>query len=153
EAYLVPHVHLQELRVVKILRQDLAAAPSAQKRFMREARLATQIKHPNVAILYDFSRLEDGSFYMVWEHIKGEHVGARLRRDGPFSIPLAIQLGVQALRGLEAIHASGIIHRDLSPDNLMIMEDRRGQPTLKIIDLGLARTLEADASFEITEVG
>jgi serine/threonine-protein kinase len=153
EVYLVRHLHLQELRVVKILRQDLATDPSAQKRFMREARLATQIKHPNVAILYDFSRLEDGSFYMVWEHIEGEDVGDRLRRAGPFPIPLAVQLGIQALRGLEAVHASGVIHRDLSPDNLMLMEDRRGQTTIKIIDLGLARTLEADANFEITQVG
>src|SRR5215210_2498976 len=153
EVYLVRHVHLQELRVVKILRQDLATDPSAQKRFMREARLATQIKHPNVATLYDFSRLEDGSFYMVWEHIQGEEVGDRVRRQGPFPVPVSVQLGIQALRGLEAIHAAVIIHRDLSPDNLMIMEDKRGQPTLKIIDLGLARTLDADASFEITQVG
>ena len=153
EVYLVRHLHLQELRVVKILRQDLAADPSAQKRFMREARLATQIKHPNVAILYDFSRLEDGSFYMVWEHIEGEDVGDRLRRAGPFPVPLAVQLGIQALHGLEAVHASGVIHRDLSPDNLMLMEDRRGQPRIKIIDLGLARTLETDAAFEITQVG
>jgi len=153
EVYLVRHVHLQELRVVKILRQDLATDPSAQKRFMREARLATQIKHPNVATLYDFSRLEDGSFYMVWEHIQGEEVGDRVRRQGPFPVPVSVQLGIQALRGLEAIHAAGIIHRDLSPDNLMIMEDKRGQPALKIIDLGLARTLDADANFEITQVG
>jgi serine/threonine-protein kinase len=153
EVYLVRHLHLQELRVVKILRQDLAADPSAQKRFMREARLATQIKHPNVAILYDFSRLEDGSFYMVWEHIEGEDVGDRLRRAGPFPVALAVQLGIQALHGLEAVHASGVIHRDLSPDNLMLMEDRRGQANIKIIDLGLARTLEADANFEITQVG
>jgi serine/threonine-protein kinase len=153
EVYLVRHLHLQEMRVVKILRQDLAADPSAQKRFMREARLATQIKHPNVAILYDFSRLEDGSFYMVWEHIEGEDVGDRLRRAGPFPIPLAVQLGIQALTGLEAVHASGVIHRDLSPDNLMLMEDRRGQMNIKIIDLGLARTLEMDANLEITQVG
>jgi serine/threonine-protein kinase len=153
EVYLVRHLHLQELRVVKILRQDLAADPSAQKRFMREARLATQIKHPNVATLYDFSRLEDGSFYMVWEHIEGDDVGDRLRRSGPFPLPLAVQLGIQALRGLEAIHQSGVIHRDLSPDNLMLTEDRRGQTAIKIIDLGLARTLEADANFEITQVG
>ena len=153
EVYLVRHLHLQELRVVKILRQDLAADPSAQKRFMREARLATQIKHPNVAILYDFSRLADGSFYMVWEHIEGEDVGDRLRRAGPFPVPVAVHLGIQALRGLEAVHASGVIHRDLSPDNLMLTEDRRGQTDIKIIDLGLARTLEADANFEITQVG
>ncbi|HEX4960293.1 MAG TPA: serine/threonine-protein kinase [Thermoanaerobaculia bacterium] len=153
EVYLVRHVHLQELRVVKILRQDLAADPSAQKRFMREARLATQIKHPNVAILYDFSTLPDGSFYMVWEHIQGQDVGDRLRRVGPFPVMVAVQLGIQALQGLEAVHATGVIHRDLSPDNLMITEDKGGNLRIKIIDLGLARTLEADASFEITQVG
>ena len=153
EVYLVRHVHLQELRVVKILRQDLAADPSAQKRFMREARLATQIKHPNVAILYDFSTLQDGSFYMVWEHIQGQDVGDRIRRLGPFPVATAVRLGIQALHGLEAVHAAGVVHRDLSPDNLMITEDKAGNLRLKIIDLGLARTLEADANFEITQVG
>ena len=153
EVYLVRHVHLQELRVVKILRQDLAADPSAQKRFMREARLATQIKHPNVAILYDFSTLQDGSFYMVWEHIQGQDVGDRIRRQGPFPVATAVRLGIQALHGLEAVHAAGVVHRDLSPDNLMITEDKAGNLRLKIIDLGLARTLEADANFEITQVG
>jgi serine/threonine protein kinase len=153
EVHLVRHVHLQELRVVKILRQDLAADPSAQKRFMREARLATQIKHPNVAILYDFATLPDGSFYMVWEHIQGQDVGDRIRRQGPFAVPVAVQLGIQALQGLEAVHATGVIHRDLSPDNLMITEDKSGNLRIKIIDLGLARTLEADANFEITQVG
>jgi serine/threonine protein kinase len=153
EVYLVRHLHLQELRVIKILRQDLAADDSAQKRFMREARLATQVKHANVAILYDFSTLPDGSFYMVWEHIEGQDVGDRIRRQGPFLVPVAVRLGIQALRGLQAIHATGVIHRDLSPDNLMITEDRSGNLRLRIIDLGLARTLEADANFEITQVG
>jgi serine/threonine protein kinase len=153
EVYLVRHVHLQELRVVKILRQDLAADPSAQKRFMREARLATQIKHPNVAILYDFSTLADGSFYMVWEHIQGQDVGDRIRRHGPFPVAAAVRLAIQALHGLEAVHATGVIHRDLSPDNLMITEDKAGNLRIKIIDLGLARALETDANFEITQVG
>jgi tRNA A-37 threonylcarbamoyl transferase component Bud32 len=153
EVYLVRHLHLQELRVVKILRQDLAGDPSAQKRFMREARLATQVKHPNVAILYDFATLPDGSFYMVWEHIRGQNVGDRLRRVGPFSVPAAVELGIQGLKGLEAVHSTGVLHRDLSPDNLMITEDKTGKLWIKIIDLGLARTLEVDANFEITQVG
>jgi serine/threonine protein kinase len=153
EVHLVRHVHLHELRVIKILRQDLAADPAAQKRFLREARLATQIKHPNVAILYDFATLPDGSFYMVWEHIQGQDVGDRIRRSGPFPVPVAIQLAIQGLHGLDAIHAAGVIHRDISPDNLMITEDKGGQLRLKVIDLGLARTLEADANLEITEVG
>jgi serine/threonine protein kinase len=156
EVYLVRHIHLHELRVIKILRQDLQTDPAAQKRFMREARLATQIKHPNVAILYDFAALPDeGSFYMVWEHIQGEDIGQWIRQNGPFPPPLAIRLGIQALRGLEAIHATGVIHRDLSPDNLMITEDKQGYQRIKIIDLGLARTLERDTSndHEITQVG
>jgi len=158
EVYLVRHVHLQELRVVKILRQDLAADPVAQKRFVREARLATQIKHPNVAILYDFARLPEGSFYMVWEHIQGQDVGDWLRERGPFPVGTAIRLGIQALRGLGAVHSAGIIHRDVSPDNLMIMENSRQQAWLKIIDLGLAKNLTPDdstssGSFEITQVG
>ncbi|MEP7013378.1 MAG: protein kinase [Acidobacteriota bacterium] len=153
EVYLVRHLHLQELRVVKILRQDLATDPVAQARFLREARLATQIKHPNVAILYDYSRLADGSFYMVWEYIEGQDVGDRLRREGPFPVAVAVQLGIQTLRGLEAIHSTGVIHRDLSPDNLMITEDRRGQLRVKIIDLGLARDPGPDANLEITKAG
>ncbi|HEV3455379.1 MAG TPA: serine/threonine-protein kinase, partial [Thermoanaerobaculia bacterium] len=158
EVYLVRHVHLQELRVVKILRQDLAADPVAQKRFVREARLATQIKHPNVAILYDFARLPEGSFYMVWEHIQGQDVGDFLRERGPFPVGTAIRLGIQALRGLGAVHSAGIIHRDVSPDNLMIMENSRQQAWLKIIDLGLAKNLAPEdstssGSFEITQVG
>ena len=153
EVYLVRHLHLQELRVVKILRQDLATDPVAQARFLREARLATQIKHPNVAILYDYSRLSDGSFYMVWEYIEGQDVGDRLRREGPFPVAVAVQLGIQTLRGLEAIHSTGVIHRDLSPDNLMITEDRRGQLRVKIIDLGLARDPGPDPNLEITKAG
>ena len=139
--------------MVKILRQDLAADDSAQKRFLREARLATQIKHPNVAILYDFALLPEGSFYMVWEHIEGEDVGEFLRKHGPAPVPVGIELGIQALRGLEAIHTTGVIHRDISPDNVMITRDRRGRLRVKIIDLGLARNLERDTSFEITQVG
>ncbi|HYN21482.1 MAG TPA: protein kinase [Thermoanaerobaculia bacterium] len=154
EVYLVRHVHLHELRVIKILRKDLQADPAAQKRFTREARLATQIKHPNVAILYDFSTLPDeDSYYMVWEHIQGEDVGDWIRRNGSIPVPLSIRLGIQALRGLEAIHSTGVIHRDLSPDNLMITEDKQGQKRVKIIDLGLARTLERDENHDITQVG
>ncbi|MCZ7652063.1 MAG: serine/threonine protein kinase [Thermoanaerobaculia bacterium] len=154
EVFRVRHVHLHEQRVIKILRQDKAADPTAIQRFSQEARIATQIKHPNVAILYDFSRLDDGSFYMVWEHIEGEDVGTWLRAKGPFPIQLAVELGIQGLRGLEAIHSAGVIHRDISPDNLMITRDVKGRALLKIIDLGLAKNLSAGSgNLEITQAG
>ncbi|HEX9799323.1 MAG TPA: protein kinase [Thermoanaerobaculia bacterium] len=153
EVYRARHVHLQEHRVIKILRADKATDTHALQRFTQEARIATQIKHANVAILYDFARLDDGSFYMVWEHIAGEDVGSALRSRGPFEIKLAVELAIQALRGLDAIHSAGVIHRDISPDNLMLARDRRGKALVKIIDLGLAKNLEIPAGFEITQAG
>lgn len=153
EVFLARHLHLDELRVVKVLRRDLAADPDSQKRFLREARLATQVKHPNVAILYDCSRLADGSFYMVWEHVEGQEIGDRLAEQGPFPLTVALELGIQALRGLAAIHAIGVIHRDVSPDNLMVYTDQSERLRLKVIDLGLARTLSADPLYEVTQVG
>ena len=153
DVFLARHLHLDEIRVVKVLRREISADEASQKRFLREARLATQIKHPNVAILHDCSQLPEGSFYMVWEYVEGEEVGARLAARGPFAVDEAIQLGIQALRGLEAIHSIGVIHRDISPDNLMIFTSARGDQRLKIIDLGLARTLSPDPSHEVTLVG
>lgn len=154
QVYLVRHLHLDELRVIKVLRPQDAADPAAQKRFLRAARTATQIKHPNVAILYDFSNLPDGSFYMVWEYVDGEDVGHWIEHRGPFPLDLAVDLGIQALRGLEAIHSRGVIHRDVSPDNLMITRDVRGRLHLKIIDLGLAKSLQPEPpDLEVTQAG
>ncbi|MDX1996467.1 MAG: serine/threonine-protein kinase [Thermoanaerobaculia bacterium] len=154
EVFLVRHIHLEEKRVIKTLRRDRVRDPEAQKRFLREARFATQIKNPHVAILYDYSQLADGSYYMVWEYIAGEDVGSRLRSRGPFPVGLAVELGIQALRGLAAIHAAGMIHRDVSPDNLMISDAAaEGRPLLKIIDLGLAKNLDQDPELEVTQDG
>jgi serine/threonine protein kinase len=153
EVFRARHVHLHEDRVLKILRADKATDPQAVQRFVQEARIATQIKHPNVAILYDFSRLDDGSFYMVWEHIAGEDVGSRIQNEGPLPVPMAIEIAIQSLRGLDAIHSAGVIHRDISPDNLMLTRDRRGKPEVKIIDLGLAKNLQAAQASEITQAG
>jgi len=90
---------------------------------------------------------------MVWEHIEGEDVGTRLRSEGPFPPKLAPELATQALRGLNAIHAAGMIHRDVSPDNLMIFAGQDERPRLKIIDLGLAKNLEADPDLELSQDG
>ncbi len=153
EVYRVRHMHLDQERVIKILRADLASDPVALERFQQEARIATRVKHRNVAILYDFSRLQDGSFYMVWEYIEGIEVAEKLRQQGPLPLRFAIELAIQSLRGLAAIHAMGVIHRDISPDNLMLTEDMHGNTQIKIIDLGLAKAPRPEGSLEITQAG
>ena len=105
EVVLARHLHLDETRVIKFLRPEIAGDEASQKRFLREARLATQIKHPNVAILHDCSRLPAGGFYMVWEYVEGDALAQKMEEAGRLPLSDALDLGIQALRGLEAIHS------------------------------------------------
>lgn len=152
EVYKVLHVHLNAIRVVKLMRPNLSAESDSNERFIREARLATRIHHPNVATLYDFSTLPDGSHYMVWEYIEGVNLADLLRARGFLSPRYACQLAVPALQGLEAIHRAGIVHRDISPENLMITRNEDGEEIVKIIDLGIAKQ-SADDQDDQTKTG
>jgi len=149
EVYKVEHVFLRETRVIKVIRPQISAHSDAQYRFTQEAQLATTIKHPNVATLHDFSPLPDGSQYMVWEFIDGCNL-AQIINGGPLSPRHAVSLTIQALEGLEAIHRAAVIHRDISPENLMITTSNTGDEHVKIIDLGIAKQ-EHNAS--VTESG
>jgi len=144
EVYKVLHIHLNSIRVVKLMRANIASEEGADERFVREARLATKIQHPNVASLYDFSTLPDGSRYMVWEYIEGINLHEMIAQRGPLSPRYAAMLAVQALMGLDAIHRAGIVHRDVSPENLMLTRDDEGQERVKIIDLGIAKSSAAE---------
>jgi serine/threonine protein kinase len=138
EVYKVLHVHLNSVRVIKLMRSKIAGDPGAHERFLREARLATKIHHPNVATLFDFSTLPDGSHYMVWEYIEGINLHQLIKERGPLSPRHAARLSEQVLVGLDAIHRAGIVHRDVSPENIMIAGDDEGEH-VKIIDLGIAK--------------
>jgi serine/threonine-protein kinase len=139
EVYKVLHLHLNAIRVIKLMRTSIAGEPGADDRFIREARLATRINHPNVAQLYDFSTLDDGSRYMVWEYIEGTNLHELIETHGPLSPKYAAQLAIEALQGLDAIHRAGIVHRDISPENIMIDRDEDGEQHVKLIDLGIAK--------------
>ncbi|HYI10535.1 MAG TPA: protein kinase [Thermoanaerobaculia bacterium] len=143
EVYKVLHIHLNSIRVIKLMRSNIATDPGAHDRFLREARLATKIHHSNVATLFDFSTLDDGSHYMVWEYIEGTNLHELVDQRGPLSPRYAARLAAQALMGLDAIHRAGIVHRDVSPENLMITHDDEGE-RVKIIDLGIAKSSGAE---------
>jgi tRNA A-37 threonylcarbamoyl transferase component Bud32 len=153
EVYKARHIHLDEIRIIKVTKPDALGEGPEPRRFQEEARIATLVRHPNVAALYDFSRLPDGSFYMVWEFIDGITLEEWLRRYGPLPAPRALEVSRQVLAGLAQIHAQGIVHRDLAPDNIMLRETRDGRLTAKIIDLGIAKRVTGEALERMTGTG
>ena len=150
EVFKVEHTFLGSTRVVKIIRAQISSSSDAHERFLREARLATKVQHPNVATLHDFSALPDGSHYMVWECIEGQNLAQLLKQRGTLAPRHAVRIAIQALAGLEAIHRAGIVHRDISPENLMITHAGEGDEFVKIIDLGVAKAAESDVAMTQT---
>ena len=144
EVYKARHLHLDEIRIIKVTKPDPLGEGREPRRFQEEARIATLVRHPNVAALYDFSRLPDSSYYMVWEFIDGITLEQWLRRYGPLPATRALDVAQQVLAGLAQIHAQGIVHRDLSPDNIMLRETEDGRLVAKIIDLGIAKRVAAE---------
>lgn len=154
EIFKVRHIHLNEQRVVKIMRSNIATDEGALQRFLHEARLATMIKHRNLAMLYDFSTLDDGSYYMVWEYIEGTNIQKWIAGNGPVPPRVALEVAVQALGGLEALHQMGIIHRDISPENIMLSQDHMGRLLVKVIDFGIAKQLSDEGGGQgLTQTG
>ncbi len=144
--YKVRHRLLDEIRVVKVLHPRLTVTPELSERFLREARLAIQLRHPNIAQLHDFSVAEDGSAFIIMEFIDGVTLEGIRIRTGPPPVGLGLEIGRQSLRALGLLHRRGLLHRDISPDNLMLTRDAEGSPLVKLIDLGIAKVLKGDGS-------
>ncbi|HUP58853.1 MAG TPA: serine/threonine-protein kinase [Thermoanaerobaculia bacterium] len=145
EVYKARHVHLGTFRCIKIVKAGLLSDEANRARFLREAQLATQIHHPNVAVVHDFSILSDGTSYMVSEFIDGTTVKQWEAANGRFPLALATEVSMQVLAGLDYIHRRGLLHRDVSADNIMLAFDRDEHLVVKIIDLGVAKDISKKA--------
>ncbi|MGZ5475601.1 MAG: serine/threonine protein kinase, partial [Thermoanaerobaculia bacterium] len=154
EIFKVRHIHLNELRVIKIMRPNVAADDQGLQRFLQEARTSTMIKHRNLAMLYDFAQLDDGSYYMVWEFIDGVNIQKWIATNGPVPPRLTVEISIQALTGLDHLHSMGLIHRDVSPENIMLSQDHSGKLMVKVIDFGIAKSLaEGEGGHGLTQTG
>lgn len=142
--YKVRHVLLDQIRVVKVIRQQHAEDAELRERFYQEALTTTRLRHPGIAQIHDLSVAEDGTAVLVMEYIDGFSLKELLQRDGRLELGLALETSRQALDSLEFLHQQGYVHRDISPDNLMVTRTHDGQPKVKLIDLGIAKRLGGD---------
>src|SRR5437588_9310566 len=140
---------------LKVIDRKVAQMPGVRSRFLREARAAAQIRHPNVARVSHYGE-QDGECFYVMELVEGETLEAKVRREGPLPLALALEVIEQTARALAAAEACGVVHRDIKPSNIMLESDPGGcAPIVKVIDYGIAKILnpEAERGAEKTQPG
>ena len=135
---------LNSVVALKVINRSVAKIPGVRSRFLREARAAAQIHHPNVARVTHYGE-QDGECFYVMELVEGETLEARVRREGPLPLALALEVIEQAARALAAAEACGVVHRDIKPSNIMLESDPSGALIVKVIDYGIAKVVDAEA--------
>src|ERR1700746_1988913 len=126
---------------------------SARRRFLREARAAASVRHPNVASVFHLGRTGQNYFYAM-EFVEGETLENLIKRSGRLEVKLALEIATQVAAGLAAVQKQKLVHRDIKPSNIMVSLEEDGAVTAKIIDLGLAKTLsEPGAQTAISSPG
>jgi len=143
--YKAVDINLRCAVALKVINARLIGDESARRRFVREARAAASVRHPNVASVFHLGRSGGGYFYTM-EFVEGETLENLVKRAGQLDLKLALEIARQAAAGLAAVHKGNLIHRDIKPSNIMVSFDEGGGVRVKIIDLGLAKSLDEQGS-------
>ena len=125
---------------LKIISEQYLGDESARLRFLREARAAASVRHPNVASVLHLGRTGSSYFYTM-EFVEGETLEHLVRHSGRVEVKLALEIATQVAAGLAAVHEQNLVHRDIKPSNIMVRLKDDGSITAKIIDLGLAKAI------------
>ncbi len=150
--YRVEHVRMGKIAAMKVLHRDLAGDAHMLRRFRREVEVVSKLNHPNIVQTFDFGQWQ-GLLYLVMEYVKGDSLGAIVRRDGPMVLARALPLGIQICSALDEAHHAGVIHRDLKPENIVCVRRRNDGEHAKVLDFGLAKLRERTDLAEITGAG
>src|SRR5712691_6499905 len=131
---------LNSVVALKVIDRKVAQNPGARSRFLREARAAANIRHPNITRVTYYGE-QDGECFYAMELVEGETLEARVRREGPMPLAVALNVIEQAARALAAAEACGVVHRDIKPSNVMLEADASGALRVKLIDYGVAKVM------------
>jgi tRNA A-37 threonylcarbamoyl transferase component Bud32 len=154
--YEAMHVLLSKPVAVKVLRDKYLDRPEVAQRLVQEARLASSIRHENIVDITDSGATEDGRTFVVMEHLEGQSLSELVKREGALPETRVLEIARQAASALGAAHERGIVHRDVKPENLFLVE-RGGRDFVKVLDFGISKTIKPgnvdDESLKLTHTG
>src|SRR5690606_9483111 len=134
------HTLIGKRLAIKVLRPEHMTDPRIVERFLREARLSSQLKHPNIVDISDFGSLPEGWAFYVMELLAGQTLAAYIRERGSLHPGEAVEIAWRIAAGRAGAHAKGIVHRGLMPENVFLATRRDSErPRVKLLDFGVAR--------------
>jgi serine/threonine protein kinase len=147
EVYEVAHARLSGRYAAKVLTSQIAATDEIVSRFRREAQITSALRHPNIVQVIDFNWTSQGRPFLVMEYMEGVHLGRIIQAEAPLSLARVLQIVGPIVSALVAVHRSGVIHRDLKPQNIMLLPapDGTGE-VVKLLDFGLSKRTGLNAS-------
>ena len=152
EVFGAENIALRRNVAIKVLR---VTSPDAVARLQREAQLLASLNHPNICGVYDVAAMPDGSPFLVLEWLVGVTLATRLKRSGPLTGEATRHVFTQILSGVGAAHAAHIVHRDMKPENVILLEAAAAtdRPFVKIMDFGFAKDLSGNHGVTLTQKG
>jgi serine/threonine-protein kinase len=139
EVYVAAHTRLGCEVAVKILHRSLVGDPQALARFRQEAEITAALRHPHIVQIFDFNLTEQGVPYLVMELLAGQPLSARMTLGKPFEPRAALHIVAQIAQALQVAHASGVVHRDLKPDNVILVSVDGRDDFVKVVDFGISQ--------------
>ncbi len=139
EVYLAEHEEIEKRLALKLLKREYADREDMVQRFRQEAISASRIKHPNVVEVFDFGQIEDGRFYLAMELLEGRDLADVLAAERRLAPYRTVRIALSICRALTAAHARGVVHRDMKPENVFLMNTMDGEELIKIVDFGIAQ--------------
>lgn len=152
EVYLGINEPLGQQVAVKFLSERFSDDEDIILRFLNEARSYCKVSHPNAVTLLEYGQHRDGALYIVTEYVEGESLTSLVERNEGLPVKHVLSIGMQCCEVLDAAHSQGVIHRDLKPDNIMLMQSTQDRYAVKVLDFGIAKIIDDDRG-PMTETG